>query len=73
MTTGKGTTPEYVLRYILTENGVDPDNDVTLDFYSEATEALAQLQAGTSTIAMLPQPFVTSALAQVEGLRVAWI
>ena len=46
---------------------------MTLDFYSEATEALAQLQAGTSTIAMLPQPFVTSALAQVEGLRVAWI
>lgn len=71
VTTGKGTTPEYVLRYILTENGVDPDNDVTLDFYSEATEALAQLQTGTSTIAMLPQPFVTSALAQVEGLRVA--
>lgn len=71
VTTGKGTTPEYVLRYILTENGVDPDNDVTLDFYSEATEALAQLQAGTNTIAMLPQPFVTSALAQVEGLRVA--
>ena len=58
VTTGKGTTPEYVLRYILTENGVDPDSDVTLDFYSEATEALAQLQAGTSTIAMLPQPFL---------------
>ena len=71
VTTGKGTTPEYVLRYILSENGVDPDNDVTLDFYSEATEALAQLQAGASTIAMLPQPFVTSALAQVDGLRVA--
>ena len=54
VTTGKGTTPEYVLRYILTENGVEPrNNDVTLDFYSEATEALAQLQAGTSTIAML--------------------
>ena len=64
VTTGKGTTPEYVLRYILTENGVDPDNDVTLDFYSEATEALAQLQAGTSTSAPLP-------LAQVEGLRIA--
>ena len=56
---------------VTTGKGVDPDNDVTLDFYSEATEALAQLQAGTSTIAMLPQPFVTSALAQVEGLRVA--
>lgn len=71
LTTGKGTTPEYVLRYILSENGLDPDNDVTIEFFSEATEALSQLQAGASTIAMLPQPFVTSALAQVEGLRVA--
>ena len=71
VTTGKGTTPEYVLRYILTENGVDPDNDVTLDFYSEATEALAQLQAGTSTIAMLPQPFVTVAQGKLEGLQVS--
>ena len=71
LTTGKGTTPEYVLRYLLTENGLDPDTDVDIQYFSEATEALAQLQAGASTIAMLPQPFVTSALSQVEGLRVA--
>ena len=71
LTTGKGTTPEYVLRYVLTENGLDPDTDVTIEYFSEATEALAQLQAGKGTIAMLPQPFVTSALSQVEGLRVA--
>lgn len=71
LTTGKGTTPEYVLRYLLAENGLDPDSDVTIEYYSEATEALAQLQAGAGSIAMLPQPFVTSALSQVEGLRVA--
>ena len=71
LTTGKGTTPEYVLRYVLTQNGLDPDADVTIEYFSEATEALAQLQAGKGTIAMLPQPFVTSALSQVEGLRVA--
>ena len=71
LTTGKGTTPEYVLRYLLTKNGLDPDKDVTITYFSEATEALAQLQAGAGTIAMLPQPFVTSALAQTEGLRVA--
>ena len=69
--TGKGTTPEYVLRYVLSQNGVDPDNDVTIEYCSEATEALSQVQAGQATIAMLPQPFVTSALSQVEGLRVA--
>ena len=71
LTTGKGTTPEYVLRYVLSENGLDPDTDVTIEYFSEATEALAHVQAGAGTIAMLPQPFVTSALSQVEGLRVA--
>ena len=40
VTTGKGATPEYVLRYVLTENGVDPDSDVTIEYCSEATEAL---------------------------------
>ena len=68
---GKGSTPEYALRYLLSENGIDPDNDVTIEYCSEATEALSKVQAGEATIAMLPQPFVTSALSQVEGLRVA--
>ncbi len=71
VTTGKGATPEYVLRYVLSENGIDPDSDVTIEYCSEATEALSKVQAGEATIAMLPQPFVTSALSQVEGLRVA--
>ncbi len=71
VTTGKGTTPEYVLRYVLSQNGLDPDADVNIVYCSEATEALSQVQAGKATIAMLPQPFVTSALSQVEGLRVA--
>ena len=71
VTTGKGTTPEYVLRYVLSQNGIDPDADVTIEYCSEATEALSQVQAGMASIAMLPQPFVTSALSQAEGLRVA--
>ena len=44
------------MRYVLTQNGLDPDTDVTIEYFSEATEALAQLQAGKGTIAMLPQP-----------------
>ena len=70
-TTGKGTTPEYVLRYVLTQNGLDPDTDVDIQWASESTEALGHLQKGDASIAMLPQPFVTTALSQVEGLRVA--
>ncbi len=70
--TGKGTTPEYVLNYILTENGIDPASDVTIEYKSEATEVLATLQnAGEGAVAVLPQPYVTAAQAQVEGLTVA--
>ena len=43
LSTGKGTTPEYVLRYLLTQNGIDPDKDVTIEYYSEATEVTAQM------------------------------
>ena len=43
LSTGKGTTPEYVLRYLLNANGIDPDKDVTIEYYSEATEVTAQM------------------------------
>ena len=39
--TGKGTTPEYVLNYILESNGIDPATDVTIEYKSEATEVAA--------------------------------
>ena len=71
LSTGKGTTPEYVLRYILTQNGIDPDNDVTIEFYSEATEVTAQMAVTDDAIAVLPQPYVTSASMQDDTLRVA--
>lgn len=71
LASGKGATPEQALRYVLSQNGLDPDVDVTLNFKSEATEVLANLKGGAGSIAMLPQPFATAAAAQVEGLRVA--
>lgn len=70
--TGQGTTPEYCLKYLLMQNGLDPEKDVTFEWKSEATEIVAAMtQANDDIIAMLPQPFVTVAMTQVEGLRVA--
>ncbi|EOS67731.1 ABC transporter substrate-binding protein [Oscillibacter sp. 1-3] len=68
---GKGSTPEYGLRYLLSENGVDPDKDVTIDWKSEHSECVAALASGAATVAMLPQPFVTAAQNKLEHLRVA--
>lgn len=69
--TGKGSTPEYALRYILSENGIDPDNDVTLEFKSEPTEVVSILSSEETGVAMLPQPYVTVAQGKVEGLSIA--
>ena len=68
---GKGSTPEYALRYLLSENGIDPDADVVIDWKSEHSECVAALATGAATIALLPQPFVTVAQGKIEGLRMA--
>lgn len=69
--TGKNATPEYTLRYILSSNGIDPDNDVTIEFKSEPAEIVALLNGSESGVAMLPQPYVIVAKTQVEGLEIA--
>ena len=69
--TGKGTTPDYVLHYILEENGL-VEGDYTLDYKSEATEVAAVLAQEPEAIGLLPQPFVTAACLQNEALQVVF-
>ena len=68
---GKGATPEYALNYILSRNGLDPEKDVTIEWKSEHAECLAMLMAQENAIALLPQPFVTTAMMKADSLRVA--
>ena len=68
---GKGTTPEYALNYVLSQNGIDPATDVTMEWKSEQAECLSALMADENAIAMLPQPFVTTAQTQSPDIRVA--
>ncbi len=69
--TGKGATPEYALTYLLAQHGLTLGEDVQVEWKSEPTEIVAQMAQEDSAVAMLPQPFVTVAMGQVEGLRVA--
>lgn len=69
--TGKGSTPEYTLRYLLSENGIDPDKDVTFEWKSEPAEVVALFSEMENGVAMMPQPYVTVAQTQLEDLRIA--
>lgn len=67
--TGKGTTPDYVIRYLMEGNGLT-ESDITLEYKSEAAEVAAVLKEQPDAIGMLPQPFVTAACAQNENLKI---
>lgn len=68
---GQGATPEFALNYLLSSNGIDPKTDVTIEWKSEHSECLANLVANPGCVAMLPQPFLTTALAKSEDIHVA--
>lgn len=63
---GAGANPEYILRYLLSENGIDPDEDVELVF-ADAAEIQAKLLSGEVKYAMLPVPAATAAIIKGAG------
>lgn len=67
--TGQGSTPEYILNYILEKNGIA--DKVTIEYKTEHSELAALLASGSVTLGMLPEPNVSSAMAQNSALRPA--
>lgn len=65
---GQGSNPEYVLRYILSGNGIDPDKDVEIVFMDSA-ELTTRAATGTIDVCMLPVPAVTTVLIKNPEMR----
>jgi NitT/TauT family transport system substrate-binding protein len=68
--TGLGTTPEYVLNYVLEQNGLTVGEDVEVEYRAEHSEVATLMAAGEIEIALLPQPFVTSVLMQNKNVKI---
>lgn len=67
--TGQGANPEYVLNYLLTQNGVDP-SQVDIQWMT-AQEVTAQMASGDSAICMLPVPAATALMMKDQSVRQA--
>lgn len=65
--TGKGTTPDVCLQYLLEKNGINTE-ECTLEYKSEPTEVAVLLAENPDAIGLLPQPFVTAACTQNPNL-----
>ena len=61
--TGQGTTPQNILEYLLTKNGIGLENDITIEYIAEHAELATKLATGDAAIGILPEPNVTSALS----------
>jgi NitT/TauT family transport system substrate-binding protein len=66
-TTGQGANPEYIIDYLLTENGIDPENDVNIEFKSEGSELVAVWATEPDAVIIAPQPVATTITAKYEG------
>ena len=69
---GQGANPEYILRYVLQGNGLDPDQDVTIQFVSEGSELTGVWETDPEAVIMAPQPVATALLMQNEGASKAF-
>lgn len=69
--TGQGATPEYALNLVLKNSGLTPGENVNVIYKQEHVEIAPLLASGEATIALLPQPFVTSVMMKDNAIRVA--
>jgi len=67
--TGKGSTPEFILNYLLTQNGIDPAKDITIIYKTEHSELATLALSGQANLVMLPEPFVTTVLSKNAGFK----
>ncbi len=67
---GKGLTPDLALRLILSENGINPDEDVKITYLNAASEVGPAFLGGKTNLALLPEPLATSVMMKKEDARI---
>lgn len=66
----KGMTPDLLLRYLLKQNGIDPDKDVTLDYSFPTHIDLANaVAAGRAEIGVVSEPYVSMVIQKNPKVR----
>ncbi len=69
---GAGTNPEYILQYIIEQNGMTVGTDVIFDYTYNTPDTLATaVTSGLADIALLPEPKVTAVKSQNTSIRTA--
>lgn len=65
-TTGQGANPQYIIEYLLTENGVDPAKDVKIEYKAEGTDLVPVWANDPEAVIIAPQPVASTINAKYE-------
>lgn len=68
--TGQGANPEYVLNYLLKQNGLEAGKDVTVE-WKTADELSTLMASGEIDLAMMPVPAATGVVMKNPDVRFA--
>lgn len=67
---GRGLTPDIVFKYLLIQNGLEPDKEVKITYLNAATELAPAFISGKSTIAVMPEPMLTNVLSNKDDAKI---
>lgn len=67
--TGQGSTPQYILEYLLSENGLM--DAVEVSYIAEHASLAAMAASGEADLAMLPEPNVSAVLLKNQSAAIA--
>lgn len=66
--TGKGGYCEYFINAVLTQNGIDPEKDVKIE-YKEQDELAALALDGTAKLCFVPEPYATRIVRENKEMK----
>jgi NitT/TauT family transport system substrate-binding protein len=69
--TDKGGATDTVFRYLLMENGIDPDKDLTLNYDTDAEVQAQAAIKGETQVTVLPEPWCSTVLSENDAFRIA--
>ncbi len=70
-TAGQGAASDLIFRYLLSKNGVNPDQDLSLKYIASPVEQAQLAIAGKSKITVLPEPWVSTVISKNKDMQLA--
>ena len=66
----KGAVPDLLLRYLLTKNGLNPEQDLSIQYVGSPVELARLAAVGEAPLVVLPEPWVTEVMERNPEVKV---